>query len=49
VTPEELLEWVNYLNNQCPECEGEEMTGRVSMEQPIEFVIRSGRPDTIDT
>jgi hypothetical protein len=20
---QELLEWVNYVNNQCPECEGE--------------------------
>jgi hypothetical protein len=22
-TPQELVEWVTYLNNQCPECEGE--------------------------
>ena len=21
--PQEVLEWVNYLNNRCPECEGE--------------------------
>ena len=22
-SPQELVEWVNYLNNRCPECEGE--------------------------
>jgi hypothetical protein len=21
--PQDVLEWVNYLNNRCPECEGE--------------------------
>jgi hypothetical protein len=21
--PQEVLEWLNYLNNRCPECEGE--------------------------
>jgi hypothetical protein len=22
-TPEDLLDWIRYVENQCPECEGE--------------------------